>query len=83
MKAVRQAARVLREEFGAKKVVRFGSLAPQLWYSPRSDIDMAAWGIPPREFFRAAAKVSRVTSEFEVNLIPPVADFLERTARKK
>lgn len=70
-KAARQAARVLREEFGAKRVVVFGSLAHQLWYSPQSDIDLAAWGIPAREFFHASAKVSRVTSEFEVNLIPP------------
>jgi predicted nucleotidyltransferase len=67
----RKAARVLREEFGAKRVVVFGSLAHQLWYSPRSDIDIAVWGIAPEIFFRAAARVDRVAKGFEIDVLDP------------
>jgi len=70
-KAAREAARVLRDEFGAQRVVVFGSLAHQLWYSPHSDIDIAAWGIAPEKFFRAAASVDRVVKDFRIDVLDP------------
>jgi predicted nucleotidyltransferase len=65
------AARLLREQFGATRVAAFGSLAHRLWFTPRSDIDLAAWGIPPESFFRAVAAVTGLAQEFEVNLVDP------------
>jgi hypothetical protein len=38
------AADMLRHQFGATQVVAFGSLARRDWFSPWSDIDLAAWG---------------------------------------
>ena len=70
-RVARKAARMLREQFGAKRVVVFGSLAHQLWYSPRSDIDIAVWGIAPQDYLKAFGMVSDLTSEFEVNLVDP------------
>ncbi|MEW5720511.1 MAG: nucleotidyltransferase domain-containing protein [Chloroflexota bacterium] len=67
----RQAARVLREQFGATRVVVFGSLAHNLWYSERSDIDIAVWGIAPEDFFQAVADVNTVGVKFEINLVDP------------
>jgi predicted nucleotidyltransferase len=67
----RQAARVLREQFGATRVVVFGSLAHNLWYSERSDIDIAVWGIAPEDFFQAVADVNTVGVDFEINLVDP------------
>ncbi len=37
-----RAARLLRERFGATRVVVFGSLAHRAWFRPWSDIDLAA-----------------------------------------
>jgi predicted nucleotidyltransferase len=49
----------------------FGSLAHNLWYSERSDIDIAVWGIAPEDFFQAVADVNTVGVDFEINLVDP------------
>ncbi len=67
----RQAARVLRERFSATRVVVFGSLAHNLWYSERSDIDIAVWGVAPENYLAAFGAVENATSGFEVNLVDP------------
>jgi len=54
----RTAATLLREEFGAGRVVVFGSLTHRAWFTPWSDIDLAAWGIAPDAFYRAVALVT-------------------------
>lgn len=79
-----RAARLLRERFGATRVVVFGSLAHRAWFRPWSDIDLAAWGIPAAQFYRAVAAVTSLTPDFEVSLVDPescrsaVRDSIER-----
>jgi predicted nucleotidyltransferase len=65
----RVAARLLRERLGATRVVVFGSLAHRSWFTPWSDIDLAAWGIAPDRYYRAVALVSGLSPEFEVDLV--------------
>ena len=65
------AARLLRERFGAVRVVAFGSLAHRAWFGPWSDIDLAAWGLPPDRFYRAVAAVTGLSPDFEVDLVDP------------
>jgi predicted nucleotidyltransferase len=67
----RTAADLLRERFGASRVVVFGSLAYHDWFTRWSDIDLAAWGIPPEAFFRAVAVVTGLSAEFKVDLVDP------------
>ncbi len=38
----RQAAQILKDKFGATRVIAFGSLAHGAWFHARSDIDLAA-----------------------------------------
>ncbi len=64
-----QAAQILRSDFGAKKVSVIGSLAHDAWFAPWSDIDLAAWGIPPDRFYAAAGIVAELSSEFKIDLI--------------
>jgi predicted nucleotidyltransferase len=66
--AARLAARILKEKFGASRVIAFGSLVQQDWFGQHSDLDLAAWGIQPDTFFRAVAEVSCIDG-FEVNLV--------------
>jgi predicted nucleotidyltransferase len=66
-----QAAELLRNNFGAKKIVVFGSLAHEAWFTPWSDIDLAAWGIPPDRFYAAVGAVAELSSEFKIDLIDP------------
>jgi len=68
-----QAAALLRTQFGASRVVAFGSLAREEWFTPWSDVDLAAWGIPLHEFYRAVGAVNGLSPEFEVDLVDATA----------
>lgn len=68
-RVARQAATLLRMEYGAHKVVLFGSLVHKDWFTPWSDIDLAAWGIPPERFYGAVAAVTGLSPAFQVDLV--------------
>ncbi len=53
-RVARIAAELLKQRFGAKRVVAFGSLARKTVFTQWSDIDLAVWGIAPEEYYRAA-----------------------------
>lgn len=61
-------ARELRSRYRAQRVVLFGSLA-RGGFSGRSDIDLAVWGIPPGEFYRAVAYASGFSRIWAVDLV--------------
>ena len=71
LEVARAAARLLRDEFNAKRVVAFGSIVDRDAFAPWSDIDLAAWGIPPDQYFRAVGAVSAISPDFQVDLIDP------------
>lgn len=56
-KIARQVAVMLYENFGATRVAVFGSLAEQDWFSERSDIDIAVWGLPSNSYFNAVSEL--------------------------
>lgn len=68
-----RAAQVLREQFGATRVVLFGSCLHEEWLTPWSDVDLAAWGLRPEDTFRAMGVVRRLDQTLEVNLIDVAA----------
>jgi predicted nucleotidyltransferase len=65
----RAAAQLLREQFGAKQVAAFGSLVHRDWFTAWSDIDLAIWGLPAHQFYRAVAAVTGLSSEFKIDLV--------------
>ena len=65
----RRAAMLLKQQYGATRVVACGSLAHGAWFSSRSDIDLMAEGIPPEKFWRAWAALDPLSSDFEIDLI--------------
>ena len=62
------AATLLRDQYGANKVVLFGSLIRPDRFNETSDIDLAAEGIHPRLFFQAVGALNDLTAEFEFDL---------------
>ena len=80
----RSAAQMLRRQFGVRKVVVFGSLTHRMWFTPWSDIDLAAWGIPHDRFYMAVAAVTGLSTDFKLDLVDPgtcrpaVREALER-----
>lgn len=61
-------ARDLVKRFGAHRVVLFGSAA-RGHFRQKSDIDLAVWGIPPEDFYRAVAFASGYSKEWKVDLV--------------
>ncbi len=53
------ASRLLRDRFGATKVLLFGSFA-QGTPTPRSDVDLAVEGMDPRDQFRAMGALAEL-----------------------
>lgn len=70
-RVAREAARLLYEKYRAKKVVVFGSLIHPAWFSLESDIDLAAWGIPPELFYQAVAALAGMSAVFRIDLVDP------------
>jgi predicted nucleotidyltransferase len=64
-----QAAQLLREGFGAKEVILFGSLARSDFFHRRSDIDLAVGGIKSQDFWRAWSVLDQLDREFEIDLV--------------
>ena len=73
LSVARKAAAILKKRFGAKRVLLFGSLAQDAWFTSRSDIDLCADGIHVEHFFRAEAEIEAIASGFKVGLL----DFRE------
>ena len=67
--AARRAAQLLRERFPVTRVVIFGSLVRGYEFNRWSDVDVAAWGIPPENTFRAIGVVMDMESDIPVNLV--------------
>ena len=65
----RQAAALLKEQFGATQVAVFGSIVHGHWFSATSDIDLAASGLAADDYFTAVARLQDLSSEFKVDLV--------------
>lgn len=74
-----QIIELLTREFGATKIILFGSLAKGQ-FSEGSDIDLAVAGIPKRDFFYALAAVNRL-SDVWIDL-KPLEDLDEHFAQR-
>jgi uncharacterized protein len=71
LKISKKITRVLKEEFGAKRVVLFGSLADDVWFTKRSDIDIYAEGLSAETFFRAESEIQKLCEGFKIDLVEP------------
>ena len=65
----RRAAALLRRDYSAERVVVFGSLAHEHWFTDMSDIDLAAWGLGPEAHLVAISVLQDLDPEFSVDLV--------------
>ena len=65
----RRAAEMLKTEFGASRVVLFGSLTRPKGFHLRSDIDLAVWGLDEPTHWRALGRVLDLEPTIEVDLV--------------
>lgn len=64
-----QAAAVLKKQFGAERVVVFGSLVDNGRFHADSDIDLAVYGIDPARFLRAWHVVDELAPDIDIDLV--------------
>jgi predicted nucleotidyltransferase len=76
----RRAAALLKERFGAQKVVVFGSLTDRSRFTQWSDVDLAVWGVPDEQFYAAVGAVTGLSRDFMVDLVD-AGDCSERMRR--
>ena len=65
-----QAVRLSKTDFGATRVIVYGSLAHGAWFNQRSDIDLAVERIAAKDFWKAWCSLDSLGSSFEINLVP-------------
>ncbi len=65
----RQAAAMLKADFGVQRVVLFGSLLQSQRFFLSSDVDLAAWGLTSANWLKAIAAVRNLSDEIDLNLV--------------
>ncbi len=82
LEAAEACIRLLKERFGARRVILFGSIARQGTWHGRSDIDLAVEGLAPAEFFPAySACRDLLPRGLELDLVPLGSAYPEMRAR--
>ena len=67
---VRKAAEALKNKFGARRVLLFGSLAQPFWFKQDSDVDLAVEGLKSgKDFWEAWHVVEEILADRLVDLI--------------
>ena len=67
VETAKQAARILRQQFRATRIVLFGSMLQPKIHAD-SDIDLAVWNLSKSDYFQAVGKLQGL-SEFAIDLI--------------
>jgi predicted nucleotidyltransferase len=83
LEVARKCAQILKEKFGAQRIVLFGSMLnpERMWWG--SDIDLAVWGLPEEDFFKAGAALEG-GHDFSIDLIeaqyarPHILDAIDK-----
>lgn len=65
----REAAQRLKSQWGASKVVLFGSMLETAKVHARSDIDLAVWDLPADDYYRVLAELLDLDPDFSIDLV--------------
>lgn len=63
------AAAILKERFGASRVVAFGSVLSPEKFHEHSDVDLAVWGLDERLYLKAVSALLDIDPEIPVDLV--------------
>ena len=65
----RKAASILRTDYGAQRIVVFGSLANKELFHLKSDVDLAVWGLNDSDYFRTVAQLLDIDPTIEIDVV--------------
>lgn len=66
---IKEAVIVLKQRFGVRRVVLFGSVAHPAWFTSDSDVDLAVEGLAPADFWEAWRVVEDIVADRPVDLV--------------
>jgi predicted nucleotidyltransferase len=66
--AARQAAVLLKQTFGVRRVLLYGSLIQPDRFTRWSDVDLLAWGLTTENWLRAIAAIRDLSDDIELHL---------------
>lgn len=69
LEVARKCANFLKEKYGVTKVVLFGSLLNYEKMTPHSDIDLAVWDLPEKDYFKAVGFLLEIAADFSIDLV--------------
>lgn len=69
LEQVRQAARALKARFGIRRVILFGSLAHEAWFTDDSGVDLAVEGLQGADFWAAWRLAEELIAVRRVDLV--------------
>jgi len=83
LQRVAEAATLLKTQFGARRIVLFGSLAHNAWFVSDSDVDLAVEGLQG-DFWQAWRHVEEIIGNRQVDLveIENASNSLQRAMRR-
>ncbi|MDX2240086.1 MAG: nucleotidyltransferase domain-containing protein [Leptolyngbyaceae cyanobacterium bins.302] len=67
IEVAKAAAKILKSDFEADRVIVFGSLLDEGFHET-SDIDLAIWNLPEKAYFKAVGQLNSL-SDFDVDLV--------------
>jgi len=70
MDKAKKIAFMLKEKYGAKRVILFGSIVKSSYLHKGTDIDLLVKGIKSNDFLRAGADAWTISSPFDVDIVP-------------
>ena len=65
----RRAAALLKADYGVSRVVLFGSLSHDEPFTPRSDIDLAVWGLDEHVYYRVVSRLLDLDPSISIDLL--------------
>ena len=69
LELAKKCANFLKEKYGVTKIVLFGSLLDYEQMTPHSDIDLAVWGLPEKDYFKAVGFLLEIADNFSIDLV--------------
>jgi predicted nucleotidyltransferase len=69
LEVAKKCANFLKQKYGVTKVVLFGSLLNHEQMTYHSDIDLAVWGLPEKDYFKAVGFLLEISGNFSIDLV--------------
>ncbi len=80
-----RASKLMKTQFGVKKVAVIGSLTDDRLFHHRSDVDLVVWGLAENLYFPAVARLLDLDTEHRIDLvrIEDTGDFFKKTIEQE